>query len=181
MITATETRTTWGIDAAHSSVEFRVRHMMLAKVRGRFTEVSGTVEWDESELGRSSVQVTIPTASIDTSNEQRDQHLRSGDFFDVENHDTITFHSRRVEGDLEGRFSVVGDLSIRGTTREVVLEVESLGAGEDPWGMERRGFRATTTIDRRDFGLTWNQALEAGGVLVGTDVEIELDMQVVRQ
>lgn len=174
--------TTWNLDATHSTVGFSVKHMMFTTVRGKFSQVEGTVSFDPSSPGSASVQVTIPTASIDTGVADRDGHLRSGDFFDVETHPAITFRSTRVEGTpaKDGdAFKVAGDLTIRGVTREAVLDARFEGTGTDPWGNTRSGFSATTAIDRREFGLTWNQALEAGGVLVGTEVKIELHVQAV--
>ncbi len=173
-------RSTWTIDASHTLVEFAVKHMMIATVKGRFGEVSGTIVLDEASLENSSVEVEIDAASIDTRNADRDAHLRSADFFDVENHPKLTFRSRRVEPQGEGRFRVVGDLTIRGTTREVVLEVEDQGRGKDPWGGERAAFSARTEIDRTDFGLTWNAALETGGVLVSDRVRISIEVEAVR-
>jgi polyisoprenoid-binding protein YceI len=172
--------TTWQIDAAHSDIGFAVKHMMISTVKGRFTDVSGTVAFDEADAAGSSVDVTINAASVDTRQEQRDTHLRSADFFDVENYPALTFRSRRVESVGSGEFRVVGDLTIRGATREVTLEVADEGRGQDPWGKERAGFSARTVIDRRDFGLTWNAALEAGGILVGNDVKISLEVQAVK-
>ncbi len=172
---------TWQIDPAHTEVGFAVKHMMIATVRGRFADVSGKITLDEEDLKNSSVEVEIQAASIDTRQEQRDEHLRSADFFDVENHPTLTFRSRRVEPAGKGKFKVIGDLTIRGTSREVVLEATEEGRGKDPWGNERVGFSAGTTIDRRDFGLTWNTALETGGVLVGNDIKISLEVEAVAQ
>jgi polyisoprenoid-binding protein YceI len=172
--------TTWQIDPAHTEVGFAVKHMMIATVKGRFADVSGTITLDDDDATRSSVAVAISAASIDTRQEQRDQHLRSADFFDVEHYPELTFKSRRVEALENGRLRITGDLTIRGTTREVVLEATEEGRGQDPWGKERVGFSATTTIDRRDFGLTWNNALETGGVLVGNDVRISLDVEAVK-
>lgn len=185
MTTHTETTgiTRWQIDPAHSQAEFAVKHMMFSKVRGSFSELSGHLEIDPDDLSASRVEVEIDAASIDTGQDDRDEHLRSEDFFHVEEHPAIRFESRRVEGGFDGfgdPFRVVGDLTVRGTTREVVLDATYLGEGTDPWGDTRRGFSARTTIDRRDFGLTWNQALEAGGVLVGHEVEIELQVQATR-
>lgn len=174
---------TWKLDGAHSQVEFSVKHMMFTKVRGKFGSVDGTVQLDTDSPEASSVAVTIDAASLDTGVEDRDNHLRSGDFFDVESHPTLTFRSRRVEGALEkpgDRCTILGDLTIRGTTREVTLDARFEGTGPDPWGGTRAGFSAQTTIDRRDFGLTWNQALEAGGVLVGHEVDIALQVQAVQ-
>lgn len=175
--------TTWQIDPAHSSIEFAVKHMMFTTVRGRFKDVKGTIEIDEQNPGRSSVEVEIGAASIDTGAGDRDAHLQSADFLDVETHPKLTFRTRRVEGAMkkEGdRFQVAGDLTIRGTTREVTLEAVYEGTGKDPWGGTRVGIRASATIDRRDWGLQWNQALETGGILVGNDLRIEIEVQAVQ-
>lgn len=169
---------TWDIDATHSGVHFSVRHMVVAKVRGRFTAFGGAIAFDESAPERSSVEVRIDTASVDTGVPQRDGHLRSPDFFDAEKFPAITFKSRRVETG-EG-LQVTGDLTIRDTTREVVLPVEFAGLAKDPWGNQRAIFAARLTIDRKDFGLGWNQVLETGGVLVGDKVEIELEVEAVK-
>jgi polyisoprenoid-binding protein YceI len=182
--TSTAERTTpWTIDAAHSSAEFAAKHMMITTVKGRIADVRGTLTIDEAHPARSTVGVELGVASIDTRAEQRDAHLRSPDFLDVEQFPTITFRSRRVEGArlAEGAaFRVVGDLTIRGVTREVTLDATFEGRGRDPWGGERVSFSATTKIDRRDFGLTWNAALETGGVLVSNDVRIQLEVQAVK-
>ncbi|MCG6954648.1 MAG: YceI family protein [Gemmatimonadetes bacterium] len=175
---------TWTIDGTHSQVEFAVKHMMFTTVRGRFDDFEGTVVLSPNAPERSSVAVEIKTGSIDTQVDARDQHLRSADFFDVEKYPTITFRSRRVEGDLSepgNAFTIVGDLTLHGVTREVVLNATFDGTGSDPWGNTRAGFSAETTIDRRDFGLTWNQGLETGGVLVGQDVKIQLAVQAVKE
>ena len=177
-------KTMWKIDPAHSSVEFAVKHMMFTTVRGRFKGVDGTITVDEDNPKNSSVEVDIDAASIDTGSEDRDTHLRSAEFLDVENHPRITFRSRRVEGahaEQGDRFRVTGDLTIRDTTMEVTLDATFEGIGQDPWGGLRAGFGATTEIDRRDWGLRWNQALETGGVLVGNNVRIEIDVQAVKQ
>ncbi len=174
---------TWNIDPTHSLVEFSAKHMMITTVKGRFGDVKGTLAIDEANPDRSSVEVEIAAASIDTRTEQRDAHLRSADFLDVETHPSIIFRSRRVEGAANrpgDEFRVVGDLTIRGTTREVTLDASYDGRGRDPWGGERVSFSARTKVDRRDFGLTWNQALEAGGILVGNDIKIEIEVQAVR-
>ncbi len=171
--------TSWHIDPAHSQVEFGVRHMMISTVKGFFTGVEGVIHLDEDDLSNSRVDVTIDASSVDTRNEDRDNHLRSGDFLDVETHPSITFRSRRVEGSLES-FQVTGDLTIRGETREVTFEAEKQGGGTDPWGNQRLGFRGETKVSRKDFGLTWNQALETGGVLVGDEARIILEVQGVR-
>ena len=175
--------TTWQIDPAHSAIEFAVKHMMFTTVRGRFKDVKGTIEVDEKRPDRSTVNVEIAAASIDTGAADRDAHLRSADFLDAAGHPSITFRSKRVEGAMnkEGdKFKVAGDLTILDTTIEVVLDCQFEGTGKDPWGGTRGGIRATTTIDRRDWGLKWNQALETGGILVGNDVRIELEVQAVK-
>jgi polyisoprenoid-binding protein YceI len=170
----------WEIDSAHTEVGFEVKHLMISKVRGRFAGVTGTLVLDESDPSRSSVRVEIDAASVDTRNEQRDQHLRSADFFDVERFPSLVFEGRQVERVGADRYRVAGDLTIRDVTREVVLEVTDEGRGTDPWGGERAAFSASTTVDRRDFGLTWNQALETGGVLVSNDIRIVLDVQLTK-
>lgn len=171
---------TWNIDTTHSSIHFSVRHMVIAKVRGSFRTYSGTVALDEQDISTSSVSVRIETASIDTGVEQRDTHLRSADFFDAEKFPSITFQSTKVEKSSGNGLRVTGNLTIRDVTREVVLEAEQLGIGKDPWGNVKAAFEAKTSIDRRDFGLQWNQALETGGVLVGEKVEISLEIQAVK-
>ena len=174
---------TWTLDPAHSLVEFSAKHMMITTVKGRFGTVSGTLVLDEANPAASTAEVEIDAASIDTRTEQRDAHLRSADFLDVEGHPTLTFRSTRIEGAFRqpgDEFTVHGDLTIRGTTREVKLDATLEGYGRDPWGGERASFSATTKIDRRDFGLTWNQAVEAGGVLVGNAVTITLEVQAVK-
>lgn len=170
------------IDTAHSAVHFVVRHMVFAKVRGRFDRWSAELALDDQDLAKSHVRVTIDAASVDTGTDKRDEHLRSADFFDVATYPTLSFESTRVEpGKKPGRFTVVGDLTIKDVTREVTLEVEEGGRGKDPWGQERVSFSASAAIDRRDFGLTWNQLLEAGGVLVGDKVEIAIEVQAIAQ
>jgi polyisoprenoid-binding protein YceI len=174
--------TTWKLDPAHTLVEFTAKHMMITNVRGRFADVAGSVEVDEANPNRSAVAVDLEAASIDTRVEQRDQHLRSADFLDAENFPKVTFRSTKVEGasfEPGESLRVTGDLTIRGTTREVVLDATFEGRGRDPWGGERVSFSADAKIDRRDFGLTWNTALETGGVLVGNDVKIHIEAQAV--
>jgi polyisoprenoid-binding protein YceI len=170
----------WDIDVSHSAIHFRVRHMVISKVHGRFARWSGRIDLDEQDLTRSSVEVTIDTASIDTQVADRDAHLRSADFLDVANHPQMTFRSKRIE-EAGGGYRVVGDLSLHGVTREVVLEAEFAGTGKDPWGNQRAGFAAKASLDRRDFGLVWNAALETGGVLVGEKVEISIELEAVKQ
>ncbi|HEX8242673.1 MAG TPA: YceI family protein [Longimicrobium sp.] len=179
----TSTATLWTIDAAHTLVEFSAKHMMITTVKGRFTDVKGEIRMDETNPGRSSATAELGVASIDTGVGQRDDHLRSADFLDAENFGEITFQSTKVEGAVDrvgDTFQLTGDLTIRGTTRPVTLEVTFDGRGKDPWGGERAAFSATGRIDRRDFGLTWNQALETGGILVGNEIKISVEAQAVR-
>jgi polyisoprenoid-binding protein YceI len=170
----------WNIDTSHSGVHFTVRHMVISKVRGAFDRWQGTVDFDEQDPAKSKVSVRIDAASINTREEKRDAHLRSADFFDVEKHPELTFESTGVEKLDGNEYRVTGDLTIHGVTKSVVLEAEYLGLGKDPWGNERIGFQARTTVNRKDFGLNWNQVLEAGGVLVGEKIEIALDVQAVK-
>lgn len=170
---------TWVIDPSHSQVGFTVRHMMFAKVRGEFKQWSAELDLGD-DLTASKVKVEIDTASVFTNEEKRDGHLRSGDFFDSEKFPKMTFVSKRIErngSDLR----VIGDLSIRGQAHEVALDVEETGRGKDPWGQDRIGFHAKTTIDRTKWGLTWNAALEAGGVLVSEKVDIAIEIQAVKK
>jgi polyisoprenoid-binding protein YceI len=171
---------TWTIDPAHSHVEFGVRHMMIATVKGRFGGVTGTVRTDGSNPAGAQVEVELDAATIDTREAQRDTHLKSADFFDVERFPKITFESTRITDVKGDTFRLVGDLTMRGVTREVALDVTSEGRGKDPWGNERAGFTAAGKLKRSDYGLKWNQALEAGGVLVGDDIKIALDVELVR-
>lgn len=171
--------TTWNIDRAHSSIHFSARHMVFAKVRGAFTDWAGTVKIDPADLGSAKAEVEIKATSIDTSTADRDTHLRSADFLDVEKFPVIRFESTRVEGVGSERFKLVGNLTIRDVTREVTLDAEFGGKGKDPWGNDRVAFSAKTSLNRRDFGLTWNQALETGGVLVGDRIEVEIELQAV--
>lgn len=169
----------WNIDNSHSHINFSVRHMVFAKTRGTFRQWSAQLALAD-DLVSSSVKVEVDVASIDTGEEKRDAHLRSADFFDAEKHPKMTFASKRIDK-TAGKLLLVGDLTIRGTTKEVALEVEETGRGKDPWGNERVGFSATTSINRADYGLTWNAALETGGVLVGDKVEISIDIEAVKQ
>ena len=171
----------WEIDSSHSSVHFSVRHLVIAKVRGTFSRWSGTVEAPGGDFSKATVAVTIDAASIDTGVEQRDAHLKSADFFDVAQHPELRFVGKHAHLRSAGELDVTGDLTIRGVTREVVLRVESHGQAKDPWGNLRAAFTAKTSIDRRAFGLTWNQALEAGGVMVGDRVDIEAEIEAVQQ
>ncbi|HLV67358.1 MAG TPA: YceI family protein [Polyangiaceae bacterium] len=170
----------WNLDLAHSAIHFTVRHMVFAKVRGRFGSFRGTLDLDDADLTRGRVSVEIDAASIDTGVADRDTHLRSADFLDAEHFPHLKFESTRVEKVDGNRYRVVGNLTIRDVTREVVLDVEHGGVAKDPWGNQRTAFTATAALDRRDYGLKWNQALEAGGVLVGERVDIEIEVQAVR-
>ena len=171
---------TWNIDPAHSSVEFTVRHMMVTTVRGSFGEFSGQINFDPDRPQDASVEAVIQAATINTGTADRDAHLRSADFFEVEKFPTITFRSTRVDAQDPMQAKVYGDLTMHGVTREVALKVSFLGQQKNPFtGMPTVGFEASVSIDREDFGLTWNQALEAGGVLVSKEVKISLDVQAV--
>ncbi|MGH7670303.1 MAG: YceI family protein [Gemmatimonadaceae bacterium] len=174
-------KTKWQVDGAHSTAEFAVKHLMISTVKGDFADVSGTVIVDDANPGTVQVDVSIDAASLRTREPKRDTHLKSSDFFDVARFPKISFTSKRVEGPLDGDFKLVGDLTIRDVTREVTLNVESSGGVIDPWGGERTGYAATTKINRKDFGLTWNVALEAGGVMVGDEVKISIEVELVKQ
>jgi polyisoprenoid-binding protein YceI len=175
------TTRTLQIDGAHSGIHFSVRHLVIAKVRGPFGRWTGALTVPGDDFTQATAEVTIDATSIDTGVADRDAHLKSADFFDVANHPEITFRSRRIERKTGDRFELVGDLTIRGTTRAVTLDVESAGETQDPWSNRRAAFSAKTSVDRKAFGLTWNQALETGGVMVGDKVEIEIDIEAVRQ
>jgi polyisoprenoid-binding protein YceI len=174
------TTTTWNIDSAHSGINFSVRHMVFAKVRGRFAAWTGKVQLDPASLANGSAEVTIDAKSIDTGVSDRDTHLRSGDFLDVERFPELRFVSQGVQHAGGDRYRVEGALTIRDVTRTVTLDVTYAGQVKDPWGNQRVAFTASTSLDRREFGLVWNQALEAGGVLVGERVEIEIELQAVQ-
>jgi polyisoprenoid-binding protein YceI len=171
----------WDVDPSHSSAGFKVRHLMVAHVRGELGPVSGAVWIDEQDLTRSRVDVAIDARGIETRDPKRDEHLRSADFLDVANHPTVTFRSTRVEQAERGRLLVTGDLTIRGTSRPVTLEVDPLSpVVADPWGNTKRGATARTRINRKDWGLQWNLALETGGVVVGDEVAIEIEVELVK-
>jgi polyisoprenoid-binding protein YceI len=165
------------VDRAHTDVEFAVRHMGIATVRGRFTDFTGQIEVENGQLKSASAEIQV--ASIHTREEQRDQHLRSADFFDVEHHPTLTFRSTAIEPKGDGRYAVKGDLTIRGTTHPVTFDAEVTPEAKDPWGKQRVGFRITGEIDRRQFGLNWNTVLDTGGLLVGERVRIEVEGEAV--
>jgi polyisoprenoid-binding protein YceI len=177
MPTITATRT-YQIDKTHSEASFQVRHL-LTKVRGRFSDFEGSITLDEAQPERSSVALTIQAASIDTNEPTRDTHLRSADFFAVDEFPTLTFTSVEVVSKGSDRLDVAGDLTIRGITKRIVVPVTLLGSAQDPWGKDRVGFEAEFTINRKEFGLTWNAALETGGFLVGDDVRVSLSIQAV--
>ena len=173
--------TTWNLDPVHTTAEFKVRHMMITNVRGQFTDVTGVLKLDEEDPTHSHVEVSIQAASINTRNADRDAHLRSADFFDVERFPTLSFVSTHVKRAADGEVAVEGNLTIHGVTRKVVFAVEGLTTpAKDPWGNTRLGLSAKTKIDRKDFGLMWNAALEAGGVLVGDEVTITLEVQAIK-
>lgn len=169
----------YNIDSAHTAANFTVRHMMVTNVRGGFDKVSGVLNFDLANPANSSVDVTIEAASVNTGVADRDNHLRSADFFDVEKFPSITFKSTKVEANGENRAKVTGDLTIKDVTKSVVLDVEYLGQTGSPFGDTRAGFEASTSVNREDFGLTWNVALEAGGVLVGKDIKISIDAEAI--
>ena len=173
--------TTWNIDPAHSAAEFKVKHMMISNVKGQFLKLSGTLSFDEASLTNSRVNVSAEAASIHTGDAQRDAHLKSADFFDVEKHPSLTFKSTGIKIVRDGELSLEGDLTIHGITRKVSFTVEGpTPPSKDPWGNTRIAVSATAKINRKDFGLTWNAALETGGILVGEEVTITLDVQFVK-
>jgi len=178
MVTTDKTTTTvWTIDPSHSSVEFAVKHMMISTVKGRFAGVKGTITLDDQSHNTSAVDVEIDVHTVDTRDEKRDGHLRSPDFFDAEHYPTITFRSTRVTPTGDTTAEVTGDLTMHGVTHEVTLDTEETGRGTSPFGPQVIGFTATTNLNRKDYGLGWNAALESGGVLVGEDVKISLDVE----
>jgi len=172
---------TWTIDPDHTSIGFKIRHLMVSNVKGTFDRHTGVVDIDEKDITKSKVTVTIDTASINTNVQKRDDHLRSPDFFDVAKYPSMTFTSKKVARGANGKLKVTGDLTIRGITREVVLDVDPLSReSKDPWGNIRIGTSATTMVNRKDFGLTWNKALETGGVVVGDEVSITLEIEMIK-
>lgn len=182
VLPAIASASTWVIDPDHSSVGFKVRHLMVSNVKGSFTSFKGTVELDEKDVTKSKVTVAIDTESIDTNVQKRDEHLRSADFFDVAKYPTMTFSAKKITQNGQGRLAITGDLTLHGVTREVTLDTDALSAeSKDPWGNIRRGTTATATIDRKDFGLTWNAALETGGFAVGDEVAITLEIEMIRK
>ena len=172
---------TWNIDSVHSSAQFKVKHMMISNVKGEFTTITGSLKYDTENVSNSYVEASIDAKTISTRDAQRDAHLKSPDFFDVEKYPALTFRSTRLSKKADGELSVAGDLTIHGVTKNVVFEVEGPSApAKDPWGNTRVGLSATTRINRKDFGLTWNAALETGGILVGDEISITLDVQFIK-
>lgn len=172
--------TTYHIDPKHSDAQFAVTHLMISTVRGEFHGVNGTVVYDDADPSKSSVEATIDATTVDTREPDRDKHLKSPDFFDVADHPTMTFKSTKVESDGSGKLKVTGDLTIRGVTKTSVLEITvPKPAIKDPWGLQRTGISGTTKINRQDFGVAWNKKLDTGGVVVGDDVDITLDVEMV--
>jgi polyisoprenoid-binding protein YceI len=169
------------MDLSHSTIAFAVRHMMISTVRGEFKRFSGAVEFNEADPAISSVEIEIDASSIDTNEPKRDQHLRSPDFLDTERYPTITFKSKRLEMVDARRARIIGDLTVRGVTREVTLDTEYVGMAVSPWGKQAAGFSAQATINRKTFGLSWNQALESGGVLVGEEVKVFIELEIVQE
>jgi polyisoprenoid-binding protein YceI len=170
----------WTLDVAHTSVEFSVKHMMFSTARGRFNKFDATVNLDEQHPEKSSVQVKIDVASVDTREAKRDEHLRTSDFFDSATYPHMTFNSKKVVAKGHDRYDVVGDLTIRGVKREVVLDAAITGILNDPWGFRRAGFSAQAAVSRKDYGVKWNVALEAGGIAVGDEVKITIDGELVQ-
>jgi polyisoprenoid-binding protein YceI len=179
--TATTALSTWNIDPAHSGAEFKVRHMMISYVKGKFSGLSGVLKLDETDYTRSTVEVSIPAASVSPVDDNLDAHLKAADFFDVEKFPTLTFRSTSIRSTGDRDYEVTGDLTIRGVTKSVTLSVNDVSSpAKDPWGNQRIGLSATGKVDRRDFGLVWNSPLEFGGMLVGDEVAITLDVQFIK-
>jgi len=167
----------WNVDVTHTNVGFEIKHMMVSKVRGNFSDMEGTIEGDPRELENTKINFRVGIDSISTNNEDRDNHLRSADFFEAEKYPNMTFESTNINKVGDNQYKLTGNLTIKDVTKETTFDVEYLGEGTNPWGVEVVGFEASTTISRKEFGLTWNQALETGGVLVGDDVKIQIDLQ----
>ncbi len=174
-------KTKWAVDASHSSVDFSIRHMMIAKVKGTFHTFEAQIEADPADLTTADITVEVDLSSIDTRNADRDAHLRSADFFDVENNPKMTFKSTQIVKTGDGEYEVTGDLTLHGVTRTETFEVSFEGAGKDPWGNEKAGFSATGSIKRSDYGLTYNAALETGGVLIGDEVKVSIEIEAAKQ
>jgi polyisoprenoid-binding protein YceI len=180
-VTVAPATTDWNIDPAHSAAEFKVKHMMISNVKGSFSGLSGVLTEHASDSTLSSIEASVPVATISTGDAQRDGHLKSADFFDAEKYPTLNFKSTRVLHKAEGEYNVTGDLTIHGVTKPVTFAVEGPSApGKDPWGNTRIGLSATAKINRKDFGLVWNAALETGGFLVGDEISVTLDVQFIK-
>jgi polyisoprenoid-binding protein YceI len=177
---ADTTSTAWSIDAAHSSIGFSVRHLVVSKTKGSFGEFTGEISFDGKNLEKGTARITVQVSSIDTDDEKRDGHLKSPDFFDAEKYPTMQFKSKKVVPGKDGTFKLIGDLTIRDVTREVTFDGEFHGLIDDPWGNTRAGFTAQTRINRQDFNVTWNQTLDAGGVVVGDEVGINLELELIK-
>lgn len=171
----------WVIDQSHSLIEFSAKHMMFTTVRGRFTKFDGSLDLNEKHPEKSYVEGTVDLSSVDTHDRDRDTHLRSPDFFDVEKYPTMTFRSKRIQTVDQNHFKVIGDLTIKDVTQEITFDVTNEGAGKDPWGNKRLGLSAKAKLNRKDFGLNWNVALEAGGWLVGEEVKIAIELQAIQK
>ena len=181
LATAPSAISTWNLDAAHSVAEFKVKHMMISNVKGQFTKLTGALHFDEQDITNSAVEASIDAGSIHTRDAQRDAHLKSADFFDVEKFPALTFKSTAITRKSDDELAVAGDLTIHGVTRKIVFAVEGpTPSAKDPWGNTRLGLSATARINRKDYGLTWNAALETGGILVGDEITITLDVQFVK-
>ncbi len=178
--TAVAATAPWQIDTAHTEIEFSVRHLMISNVKGRFSDPAGTVQYNPARPSDVQVDVTVPIATIDTRNAQRDAHLRSADFFDAEHFPDMVFKGTRIAGDVTGDFTLTGNLTIHSTTREITLDVHFEGRTDDPWGNDRLGFSATGRINRQDFNVKWNQAIETGGVVVGDEVKLIINVELMR-
>ncbi|MFZ5469507.1 MAG: YceI family protein [Myxococcota bacterium] len=181
VVPSTVLAATWEIDPSHSAATFAVRHMMITNVKGEFGKLSGTVELDDKDATKSKVEATIDATTINTREPKRDGHLKTADFFDVQKHPNLIFKSKKIVKAGANRLKVTGDLTMRGVTKEVVLDVETTNEAKDPYGNTRRGATATTKLNRTDWGLKWNQALEAGGVLVGEEVQVFIDLSLVKK
>lgn len=174
-------KSVWNVDASHSSIEFKVKHMMMANVRGQFKDFQAHVTADPEDLTTAEIDFTVHVNSIDTKDEQRDGHLKSADFFDVEQYPNLTFKATKIERKSGADYAMTGDITIRDVTKPITFDVTAEGIGKDPWGNERAGFTATASLNRKDFGLNWNALLETGGVLVGEQVKISVELEAVRQ
>jgi len=174
-------KSNWSVDVAHSAIEFGVKHMMISNVRGSFHNFQATVVADVTDLTTAEIEFTVDVASIDTRDAQRDGHLKSGDFFDVENFPNITFKSTQITRKGDDEYAMTGDMSMHGVTVPVTFDVTFEGEGKDPWGNEKSGFSAKTSVNRKDFGLNWNSVLETGGVLVGEQVKINVEIEALKQ